>query len=165
MKRLSFALILILLGLSFTMAQEMPDKEKVDSRMRELRDYKINYLSKEMELTEAQKKKFVEVYQEMWEARKKCFKEVNHIQKKLKKDKNVPEEEYQKMTEARNKANADWSEIEKQYNEKFSAFLSQKQIYQMQEAETKFRAKIDEMKHSRRKDHGNSHSEKHPKKR
>ena len=143
-------MMLCALGAAF--AQE-DDAAKRDKIYREVQEFKMNYLAQEMDLSEDQKKKFIEVYEEMNESRHQCFKEAMHMDRKLKKDKDASEEDYAKVTEAFSKANAQWAEMEKAYNEKFSEFLSQKQIYKMKEAENSFRVKLEEMKHNRKKDH------------
>ena len=51
-----------------------------------------------------------------------------------------------------NRAKAEDAAIEKSYDEKFSQFLSQKQIYKMKTAENEFRKKMQEMRN--KKGHG-----------
>lgn len=126
---------------------------KREKMMKEVQEFKMKYLAQEMDLSEVQKKKFFELYEEMSQAKQSCYKEAIQMDRELKQDKDASEEDYQQVTVAFNKANQEWSEEEKVYNEKFAEFLTQKQIYKMREAENNFRAKLDEMKHSRRKDH------------
>ena len=152
-------LLLIFTGVGCALAQK-DDNGKVEQRMREVQEYKMKFLAQEMELTEAQKKKFFEVYNEMSEAKKNCYKTAMQMERKIKHDKTASEQDYQQVTEALNKANTEWAESEKLYNDKFAEFLSQKQIYKMREAEATFRAKFDEMKHNRKKDNHKRHEDK-----
>ena len=154
MKKWSFILILLITGFNFLAAQE-ENHHKRDKIFKEVQEFKMKFLAQEMDLNEAQKQKFFELYDEMSKSKQACYAEAVKMDRSLKKDKNATEEDYQKVTESFNKANAEWAETEKQYNEKFSEFLTSKQMYKMREAEKNFKAKLDEMRHSRKKDHHN----------
>lgn len=153
MKKLFLLLILMIGGAAMLPAQN-EDPVKVEKRMKEVREFKMKYLAQEMELTEAQKKKFFELYNEMCDSKKDCYKEAIRLKHQIKNDKGATEADYQKVTDAMNKANSDWSVLEKQFDEKFGAFLSQKQIYKMKEAENTYRSKVESMKHNRKKEAG-----------
>lgn len=152
MRKLGFSLLLLLMGIGIAFAQG-DDKAKVAKRMKEVQEYKMKYIAQELELSEVQKKKFFELYDEMCASKKQCYDEAMHLERKIKHDPQATEADYQKVTEALNKANTEWAETEKTYNEKFAEFLSQKQIYKMREAENNFRAKFEELKHNRKRDH------------
>lgn len=151
MKKIFLVFSLLFIGLTGLSAQEA-DSLRRDKMVKEVQEFKMNYLAQQMELTEAQKKKFFEVYEEMEKARHLTYRNAVKLNRSLKKNKDASEDEYQKVTEAFNHANLIWAEQEKTYNEKFSEFLSPKQIYKLREAENSYRAKLDEMKSSRKKD-------------
>lgn len=151
MKKLIFIVTMLLAGFGLAFSQD-EDPAKREKMFREFQEFKMNYLAREMDLSEAQKKKFIEVYEDMTKSRLECFKEAKEKERKLKRDTNASEEEYKEASEALAKANAKWSDEEKAYNEKFSEFLTQKQIFKMREAENNFKSKMQEMKHSRKKD-------------
>lgn len=151
MKRLYLFLTLLICGFSLMVAQK-ENQVKREKMFREVQEFKMKYLAQEMELNEMQKKKFFELYEEMSESKRECYKEAVVMERRLKEEKDASEEDYQNVRNAFNQANANWAETEKQYDEKFSEFLSQKQIYKMKEAESNFRAKMDEMKHNRKKE-------------
>ena len=159
MKKLILISIILLSGFSSLFAQE-EDPVKREKMFREVQEFKMKYLAQEMDLSELQKKKFFELYEEESESKKECYQEAVVMDRKLKKEKEPTEEEYQQVRNAFSDANAKWAEIEKQYDEKFSEFLSQKQIYKMKEAENSFRAKFEEMKRKRKKDHHKKYDEK-----
>ena len=159
MRKLSLLILLLFTVISSVFAHD-GDPVKKEKMMRDVQEFKMKYLAQEMELSELQKKKFFELYEEMNESKKDCYQEAIVMDRRLKEEKNASDEEYQQVRNAFNQANANWAEIEKQYDEKFSEFLSQKQIYKMKEAETNFRAKFDEMKHNRKKDHHKNHDDK-----
>lgn len=150
MKKIGLFILLIFTGFAISFAQS--DDAKRDKRMKEVQEYKMKFLAQEMELNEAQKKKFFELYGEMSELKHQCYRTAMKLQHKVKHEKNATEQDYQQAAEALNKANAEWSETEKTYNDKFSEFLSQKQIFKMKEAENTFRIKLEEMKNNRKKE-------------
>ena len=152
MKKLSLIITLLIAGICFAFAHE-EDAVRKEKMMKDVQEFKMKYLAQEMELSEAQKKKFFELYEEMNESKKECYKEAVVMNRRLKEDKSASDEDYQQVRNAFNEANVKWAEIEKQYDDKFAEFLSQKQIYEMKEAETNFRSKFDEMKHNRKKEH------------
>lgn len=148
-----------MVGFSSIFAQE-EEPTKREKMFREVQEFKMKYLAKEMDLNESQKKQFFELYEEMSKSKQECYKEAMELDRNLKHNKNATEEDYQKATEALNKANSEWTEIDKQYNEKFADFLTPKQIYKMKEGENSFKAKLDEMKHNRKRDHHKKPDEK-----
>ena len=78
------------------------------------------------------------------------MKKARSLKKKLKKNPDATEEDYQKVTDSMNKAKAEAASIEKEYDEKFAEFLSQKQIFKMKSAENEFRQKMEEMRHNKK---------------
>ena len=146
-------LICLLIGTCSAFAQSTnEDPAKVEQRIREVQEYKMKYLAQEMDLSEAQKKKFFEVYEEMLQSKYECYQEAVKLDRKIKHEDGATEQDYHQVTEAFNNANTRWAEQEKIYNEKYAEFLSSKQIYKMKEAESTFKAKLDEMRHNRKKD-------------
>ena len=159
MRKLFILIVIFLGGLTIAYGQEeRPDKKdkdpvKKEKMFREVQEFKMKYIAQEMDLSEVQKKRFYELYEEMNESKKECYQEAVVMDRRLKEEKNASDEDYQQVRTAFNEANAKWAEIQKEYDEKFSEFLSPKQMYKMKEGEENFRAKFDEMKHSRRKSH------------
>lgn len=152
MRKLSLIILLLFTAMAIVFAHD-GDPVKKEKMMKDVQEFKMKYLAQEMELSELQKKKFFEVYEEMCESKKECYQEAMVMDRRIKKNPDASEEDYQQVRNAFNQANANWAEIEKEYDDKFSEFLSQKQIYKMKEAENSFRAKFEEMKHNRKKDH------------
>ena len=153
MRKLGFLILMIIVALPPLYAGD-DDSAKKEKMFKEMREFKMKYLAKEIDLSDAQKQKFFELYDEMSNQRDACYREVRKMEKKLKKDgKDATEEDYQNVTAALNKANAAAAEIEKTYNDKFAEFLSPKQIYKLKEAEKTFREKLEEMRLNRKKEH------------
>lgn len=124
---------------SFAQKQKGCDHE---SKRKELMEFKLKYLADEMELNDEQRKTFNEVYTQMENERRAIFKKIKEAEKSVSGKKEASEAEYEKaskeMTEARDKM----VELDKKYDEKFSTFLSKKQIFKMKEAEEGFKDKM-----------------------
>lgn len=135
----------------FAQGEETAKRNKM---IKEGQEFRMNFVAKEMDLTDAQKQKFIPLYQEMCQKRIECFKEARKVEKKIKKESKEPsDEEYSLIMQAQNKAKEQAAAIEKEYNEKFAEFLSPKQIYKLKEAENAFTAKLEEMRHERKREH------------
>lgn len=128
---------------------EHDDASHREEMFRQVQEFKINYLSQEMELTEAQKAKFIPIYEEMSAAKRKCYEKARNMDKKLRHSSKASDEDYRQVRDAYNEAQAKWNKEEATYNQKLAEFLSYKQLYRMQEAENNFRAKLEEMRHSK----------------
>lgn len=124
-------------------------QEKHHSKEKELREFKMKFLAQEMELKEDQKNKFYTLYQEMSDRMKEVYKESVAMKRKISGMQDVSEDDYKKLRDAEQKAADQAKEIEKEYDKKFSEFLTQKQLYKLKEAEKEFRNKIKEMRHNK----------------
>ena len=152
MKKIVLLMLLFISGSVMMFAHE-DDSVKKEKMYREVLEFKMKYMAQEMQLSESQKEKFFDLYEEMSEEKRECYEGAIKLDRKIKHEKNANDQEYQKVTEAFNKANQKWAEEEKEYNEKFAEFLTPKQMYKMKEAEQSFRSKLDEMRHNRKKEH------------
>ncbi|MDE6755359.1 MAG: hypothetical protein K2J82_12220 [Muribaculaceae bacterium] len=144
-------LLSVIVLLSAFSASADGDKKKSKQEMfKEILEFKMKYLAQEMDLKGDQRQKFFDLYSEMTQRKNQCWKNARHMEKKLRKNDNPSEADYQAVTDAMNKAKAEDATIENEYSDKFSSFLTQKQIFKMKEAEDSFRKKMEEM---RRKNH------------
>lgn len=130
-----------------------PDGKSKEEVFREIQEFKLKYLAQEMDLKDDQKKPFFDLYEEMSKKRMSAMNNARSIEKKVKKKKDASEADYQAVTEAWNKAREEDAAITREYDGKFSKFLSQKQIYKLKSAEDSFRKKMEEIHHKRKK-HG-----------
>lgn len=154
MKRYLAIFIMLVSGVAMISAHphdEGVDKDKRAKMIKEFRDFKMKYLAKEMDLTESQKQKFFELYEQLENKRDELYRPVMEQERKLRKDKDATEADYESVMEAKNKANLKISELEKNFDAEVSEFLSSKQIYKMKEGEKSFRQKLEEMRHNRKK--------------
>ncbi len=138
---LLFLFLISFCGYSFASGDSKHDHH--EKMFKEIQEYKIKFLAQEMNLKDAQKEKFAEIYAQYNEALGKNFREIRKLEKQLN-DKSS-EEDYKKITEKITEFKTRNLELEKEYDAKFSTFLTSKQIYLMKEAQEKFRKKMHEM--------------------
>lgn len=140
-------LLSLVIGCTFTSFSQNHDGKKGENMRKELREFKVKFIAQEIDLKDDQKERFVELYNEMTDKRFEAMHDAWKMDRDLRKKENATEAEYQAVTDAMTKARAKDAAIEQSYDEKFSKFLSQKQIFKMKEAEEEFRKKMSEMRH------------------
>lgn len=87
----------------------------------------------------------------MSDERMQVFEQTRRLERKVKKDPQATDEDYAAVSRAITEAKEKDAAIEKKYDAKFSTFMSSKQLFKMKAAEEKFRQKMNEMRHRRRK--------------
>lgn len=148
---LIFALIFCCAGIAS--AHQKDGKAPDQKKLKEIVEYKIKYLAQEMELKDDQKSKFAELYEKFSEERRKNYESKRSMEKKLKGD--ATEAEYKQLSEKINNCKLRDVQLVKDYDAKFSKFLTQKQIFKMHEAEETFRKKMMDMHHKRKQEKQN----------
>lgn len=132
-RKLLFLLFAVLFAVpSFAQKKDKEEKKK------EMLEFKIEFLAKEMELRDDQKKQFKEIYTQMESERRAIFKKIKQAEKSIKGNKNATEADYDRASKEIAAARNQMTQIENKYEAKFASFLSKKQIFKMKEAETKF---------------------------
>lgn len=163
MKKYILLLLLAIFALPSAFAQDK-DKAKM---WEEVQNFKIDFLAKEMQLSEKQKSEFIPLYKEYDEQRRKAGAEAWKFERELKKKKDPSEADYQRLADLQRKAREKDNEIVKSFDSRFKTFLSAKQIYQMQQGEEKFFEKMKEMRkkhHDGKHSHGKTDAKQSPKK-
>ncbi len=151
MNKYLLLLLLAILSVPSILAQSQ-DKTKMKE---ELQQFKIDFLAKEMQLSEKEKAEFVPLYKEYDEQRRKAGAEAWKYERELKKKKDASDADYKRLSELQQAAREKDNEIVKKFDARLETILSAKQIYIMHQAEGKFFEKMKEM----RKNH---HNGKHP---
>lgn len=141
-------MILTLALPAFSQAKSQKDRQAM---RREVQEFKLKFLAQEMELKDDQQKKFFELYNQMEQEKVKVFKETKALERKISESSNASDAEYESVSRAITAAKEKDAAIEKKYDDKFATFLSAKQIFKMKAAEDKFRMKMHEMRHKRKK--------------
>jgi Spy/CpxP family protein refolding chaperone len=150
MKKLILLIILVLTVAVSPVAAQNKSKAERQQMWQEMQEFKLKFISQEIELKEDQQKKFTELYSQKSEEKRKVFHEIRTLEKKLKNNKDADDAEYASVMRSISAAKDKDAEIEKKYDEKFATVLTAKQIYKLREAEEKFRQKLQEMKHKKR---------------
>ena len=117
--------------------------EKRRQFFKELRDYKHNYLAKELSLSKDQQQKFFPVYVEMEDNVAEMNEETRLLEKKVSDNmEDATDLELDKATEALYELKIKEGETEKDYAEKFKSILSKKQLFQLKNAERNFNREL-----------------------
>lgn len=148
-KLLLVASLIVASSLS-SFAQKKGDGSRNEDWRKEMLDFKIKFLSNEMELRKEQQKDFSTIYTKMMEEKNAAMMNAKKAAAQLKKLKSPTDEDYKSVSDAIRKAREEDASIENKFDEKFSTFLSQKQIFKMKEGERKFRDKLMKMRHNHR---------------
>ena len=146
MKRYLLILLIAILAIPYAFAQNK-DRAKM---MQELQQFKIDFLVKEMQLSEKQKAEFTPLYKEYDEQRRKAGSEAWKYERELKKKKDPSEADYKRLAELQQSAREKDNEIQKKFDTRLESFLSAKQIYTMHQGEEKFFEKMKEMRKKHR---------------
>ncbi|MDE6340860.1 MAG: hypothetical protein K2K93_00950 [Muribaculaceae bacterium] len=149
MKRYITLLLSFLFVIAAAEAQNssQTDKKKM---MEDLEKFKIDFITKEMNLSEKEKAEFIPIYKEYSQERRKAGAEAWKLERELQKKKDASPEDYKRLADLQRKAREKDNTITTQYDAKFEKILNAKQIYLMHKAEEKFFDKMKEM----RKKHG-----------
>lgn len=145
MKKLTFILFLITCVSLVSSAQDdlSVNTEKRRQFFKELRDYKHNYLAKELSLSKDQQQKFFPVYDEMEDNVAEMNEETRLLEKKVSDNmEDATDLELDKATEALYELKIKEGETEKDYAEKFKSILSKKQLFQLKNAERNFNREL-----------------------
>lgn len=139
MKRLS-VILLTLLAFATSFAQEdTGDDGKRQKFMTEIRNYKHNFLIRELDLTREQQKEFFPVYDELEEKISDLNSETRDLERKISENlENASDLELEKATEAIYELKIKEGETEKEYAEKFKDILTKKQLFLLKGAERNF---------------------------
>lgn len=152
MKNLAFSLVLILSAIIMPLsvqAQQRPSGREREVWMKEMQQYKNDFIAKKLNLTDEQKAKFVPLYNSMDEEIRKAQQEAEQLYRQTqKKGEKASDLEYEKAAEAVYELKGRENTIEMKYFSNFKEILSPKQIFQLKDAERDFTRQL--MKEHRR---------------
>lgn len=103
----------------------------------EMLDYKHDFIAEQTEMTQAQRDKFMPLYEAMEKEVFAAHRTAREQAKKVSSSK-ATEQEYATAARAMSQVKVKEGEIEGRYFEKFSKILSKKQMFQLKQAEMKF---------------------------
>lgn len=103
----------------------------------EMLDYKHDFIAEQTEMTQAQRDKFMPLYEAMEKEVFAAHRTAREQAKKVSSSK-ATEQDYATAARAMSQVKVKEGEIEGRYFEKFSKILSKKQMFQLKQAEMKF---------------------------
>lgn len=106
--------------------------------MEQIRKTKFEFFTKEVNLSKEQQNQLFPLYEEMEKTIYKMNSEAEALMKKTAADANASETEFEAAATAMAKTTLQQGEIELDYFNKFSKFLSKKQLFRLKQAEEKF---------------------------
>ena len=137
-------LLVIIITSSFCVFAQRNDGEKREDWKKELQEFKYQFISQEIELTEQQQKPFFEIYSQMEAEKIKIGQDCRKLKKEAKKD-DATDADYIAAVNAMIDMKLLEAQIEKRYYEKFKTIISSKQLYLLKRAEHKFMKKLMQM--------------------
>lgn len=151
---ISLMLLFALFTLSFTTsAQQRPEPRERKVWMKEMQQYKNDFISKKLQLTDDQKARFIPLYNSMDAEIRKTQDEAEKLYRQTKKkESGVSDLEYEKAAEAAYELKGRENEIEMRYFKQFKTILTPKQLFKLKDAERDFtRQLMKHQQHSREK--------------
>lgn len=133
-KIISFLLCLVLAS-SAAFAQGHQDKAKRQQWFQNMVNAKIEYLSKQLNLSPDQQAKFEKSYRAMSQETSKLANDTRALQRSVSKKASATDLEYEKAGEAMAEFKAKEGAIELKYFNQFKSFLTKKQLFQLKIAE------------------------------
>ncbi|MDE7025043.1 MAG: Spy/CpxP family protein refolding chaperone [Paramuribaculum sp.] len=138
MKKLLLIVILACIS-SVTFAQRHSKNAKFGQWMDDMRQVKVEYVAKELNLNPQQKEKFAPIYDAMNKEIGKLTHETRSLEKSVRaKGSAATDLEYDKATEAMVELKGKESAIEKKYYGQLKSVLTKQQLFNLPKAERKF---------------------------
>jgi Spy/CpxP family protein refolding chaperone len=141
MKRISFIAIAAMLMLSLNTAWAK-DKNHTNANRsqwtQEMLDYKHDFIAEQTEMTQAQRDKFMPLYEAMEKEVFAVHRTAREQAKKISSTTKASDQDYANAARAMSQVKVKEGEIEGRYFDKFSKILSKKQMFQLKQAELKF---------------------------
>lgn len=119
-------------------AQERPSSGDREKWLSEVRNYKQEYLARELQLTKEQQAKFFPIYNEMDEELNKAAAETRDLEAKVTEDKDASDTEVSAAARALFEQKGRESEIELRYFDRYKEILTPRQLIRLKAAERKF---------------------------
>lgn len=136
-RKILFALIALMLFPVAMSAQKPSDRDR-KTWMKEMQQFKNEYLTRKLHLTEEQKVKFLPVYNRMENELRAVNEQTMKMERAIKKNKDVTDLEYEKLAEAQFEVKAREAKIELKYLKEFKSILKPSQLVKIKKAERDF---------------------------
>lgn len=141
MKQLVFVILTLLFASSVTADAQQRKRLTAEDRQKylgEMRQFKHDFLVKELELTRDQQNAFFPVYDKMEDEVTQVADETRDLEDKVAADEKATDTEIESAARTVFEQKSKEGEIEKTYFEKFKGILSARQLLKLKSAERKF---------------------------
>mgnify|MGYP000765065882 CR=1 FL=1 len=139
MKHILFTLLFIASTLTAAYAQGNGKKTNLNQWMDDMRQVKVEFVAKELNLTPQQKEKFAPIYNALNKELGKLMRETRALERSVRdKGSAATDLEYEKATEAMFEAKGKEAAIEKKYYPQLKSVLTKQQMFNLPMAERKF---------------------------
>lgn len=147
MKYIKILLLLAILSPLNILADKPEDGPKKNHErtewFRKLKEAKHNYLTKELDLTEAQQDDFFRLYDAKERERHAAERKVRTLEKEVKrKGDSATDEDYNRAIAAQYESNHEMARIESKYEQEFRKVLTKRQLFKLRRAEFGFQRKL-----------------------
>lgn len=148
-KKLIYVLIALIL-LPIAMSAQKPTERERRTWMKEMQQYKNDYIARKLELNDEQKAKFLPMYNSMEsEVRKICDQTLRMEREVRKKGENATDLEWEKAAEAQYELKSKEAQIELKYFKEFKTVLNSKQLLKLKKAERDFSRELMKKHHEK----------------
>lgn len=137
MKRTSFIALAIMLLMSFLPATAK-DNSNNSQWAQEMLNYKHDFIAEQTGMTQAQRDKFMPMYEAMEKEIFAVHRTAREQAKKISTTTKASDQDYANAARAMSQVKVKEGEIEGRYFERFSKILSKKQMFLLKQAEMKF---------------------------
>lgn len=145
-----FVLLMAAVMLPVVSHAQRPSGRDRESWMKEIQQYKNDFIAKKLELTDEQRAKFMPLYNSMDEEIRKVQEESEQLSRQtLAKDGKATDLEYEKAAEAMYELKGRENDIEMKYFNEYKTILTPKQLFKLKDAEKDFTREL--MKQHRRR--------------
>ncbi|MDE7153274.1 MAG: hypothetical protein K2O00_02365 [Muribaculaceae bacterium] len=138
MKKFSIVFVTLLALMLPAISSAAPQTDGRKQFFKEIREYKHKFLSRELGLSKEQEQKFFPIYDQMEDETDKLQEETRDLEEKVREADNPSDLEYEKATDAIFELKMKEGEIEKSYLEQFRTVLTDKQLFNLKNAERNF---------------------------
>ncbi|MDE6684033.1 MAG: Spy/CpxP family protein refolding chaperone [Duncaniella sp.] len=136
-RKLVFILV-TLMFLPVAMSAQKPSDRDRKAWMKEMQQYKNEFMVRKLDLTEEQKTKFLPVYNRMECEVRAVNDQTMKMEHAIKKNKEATDLEYEKLAEAQFEQKAREAKIELKYLKEFKTILTPRQLIKLKKAERDF---------------------------
>ncbi|MDE6556452.1 MAG: hypothetical protein K2K55_05755 [Duncaniella sp.] len=139
MRKIVIVLLLSLISSFAAFAQGQPSKQDRESWLKEMQQYKVDFIAKKLSLSDEEKTKFAAIYNKMDKELRAVQDETMKMERQVrKKGDKATNLELEKAAEAQFELKGKEHAIEMKYYPKFKSVLSPTQLFKLKEAERKF---------------------------